>query len=263
MKRRSFVKASIITGAAGSLLPKISMASTTPKKSDREFYELRIYTLKNDTQQKLVEDYFQNAAIPALNKLGSKNIGVFTELKPDGQTKIFTLIPYSSLDDFLMVQTKLVGDDDYNTKGAAYLSAPMDKPAYDRIESSLLQAFPGMPKMEVTDKKDRFFELRQYESPTEAAGKKKIAMFNDGDEIAIFKKIGFDAVFYSETLIGTKRPNLVYMVTFDSMASHDEKWKEFGADPKWVQLRSMPEYPDALVSHISSTFIVPTAYSQV
>ena len=263
MKRRSFVKASIITGAAGSLLPKMSMASSTLKKSDREFYELRIYTLKNDTQQKLVEDYFENAAIPALNKLGNKNIGVFTELKPDGQTRLFALIPYSSLDNFLSAQNKLAEDSDYQTKGAAYLSAPMDAPAYDRIESSLLQAFPGMPKMAVTGKKDRFFELRQYESPTETAGKKKISMFNDGDEIAIFKKIGFDAVFYSETLIGTKRPNLIYMVTFDSMASHDEKWKEFGADPAWVKLRSMPEYPDALVSHITSTFIVPTGYSQI
>jgi len=263
MKRRSFVKASLVTGMAGTILPNISMASTKAKKSGREFYELRIYTLKNDTQQKLVEDYFENAAIPALNKLGCKSVGVFTELKPDGQTRIFTLTPYSSLDDFLTVQSKLAEDSDYQTKAAPYLSAPLDAPAYDRIESSLLQAFPGMPKMEVPEKKERFFELRRYESPTEAAGKKKISMFNDGDEIAIFKRIGFHSVFYSETLIGSMRPNLVYMVTFDTMASHDEKWKEFGADPAWVKLRSMPEYPDALVSHITSTFIVPTSYSQI
>jgi hypothetical protein len=263
MKRRSFVKASLLTGAASSLLPKISRASTKAKKSDREFYELRIYTLKNDTQQKLVEDYFENAAIPALNRLGSKNIGVFTDYQPSTQTRIFAIIPYNSLDDFLAAQSKLAEDSEYQTKAAPYLSAPMDAPAYDRIESSLLQAFPGMPKLAAPEKKERFFELRQYESPTEAAGKKKISMFNDGDEIAIFKKIGFNSVFYSEMLIGNRRPNLVYMVTFDSMASHDEKWKAFGADPAWVKLRSMPEYPDALVSHITSTFIVPTGYSQI
>ena len=263
MKRRSFVKASILTGAAGSLLPKMSMAVTNPKKSDREFYELRIYTLKNDIQQKLVESYFETAAIPALNKLGCKNVGVFTDYQPSTQTKIYAIIPYSSLDDFLSVQSKLMQDSDYQTKAAPYLSAPLDAPAYDRIESALLQAFPGMPKMEAPEKKERFFELRRYESPTEAAGKKKISMFNDGDEIAIFKKIGFNAVFYSEMLIGDMRPNLVYMVTFDTMASHDEKWKAFGADPAWVKLKSMPEYPDALVSRITSTFIVPTGYSQI
>src|ERR1700712_1302392 len=107
MKRRSFVKTSLITSVAGAIIPKISMAEETFKAGGRQFYELRVYTLKNEQQQKLVEDYFRDAAIPALNRLGSKNIGVFTELKPTGQTKIYVLIPYNSLGDFLTVQDKL------------------------------------------------------------------------------------------------------------------------------------------------------------
>jgi len=263
MKRRSFVKASIITGASATALPTMSMATSSNKKSDTEFYELRIYTLKNDAQQKLVEDYFKNAFIPALNRLGSKNVGVFTELKPEGQTRIFAIIPYSSLDDLLLVKNKLPADTDYNSQGAPYLSAPLASPAYDRIESSLLQAFSHMPKLEIPEKKQRIFELRRYESPTEAAGKSKIAMFNDAGEIGIFKRLGFNPVFYSETLIGTARPNLVYMITFDDMNDHDQKWKAFGADADWNRLKSMPEYPDAIVSHITSTLLVPTAYSQI
>lgn len=263
MKRRSFVKASLLTGAAATALPTISMATSTNKKSGTEFYELRIYTLKNEAQQKLVEDYFQNAFIPALNRLGSTNVGVFTELKPDGQSRIFALIPYSSLDDFLSTQNKLAADTDYHTQAAPYLNAPVASPAYDRIESSLLQAFTHMPKMEVPEKKQRIFELRRYESPTEAAGKSKIAMFNESGEIGIFKRLGFNPVFYSETLIGTVRPNLVYMITFDDMDAHDQKWKAFGADPEWTRLRTMPQYPDAIVSHITSTMLVPTAYSQI
>jgi len=263
MKRRSFVKASLLTGAAATTLPTISMATSTNKKSGAEFYELRIYTLKNAEQQKLVEDYFQNAFIPALNRLGSKNIGVFTELKPDGQTRIFALIPYNSLDGFLSTQSKLAADADYNTQAAPYLNAPMASPAYDRIESSLLQAFSHMPKMEVPEKKQRIFELRRYESPTESAGKSKIAMFNESGEIGIFKRLGFKPVFYSETLIGTVRPNLVYMITFDDMDGHDQKWKAFGADADWNRIKSMPEYPDAIVSHITSTLLVPTSFSQV
>jgi len=263
MKRRSFVKASILTGAAATTLPTIGRATTNSKKSGTEFYELRIYTLKNDAQQKLVEDYFQNAFIPALNRLGSKNVGVFTELKPDSQTRIFAIIPYNSLDDFLYIQSKLSADADYNKQGAPYLSAPLASPAYDRIESSLLQAFTHMPKLEVPQKKQRIFELRRYESPTEASGKSKIAMFNDSGEIGIFKRLNFNPVFYSETLIGAVRPNLVYMITFDDMNDHDQKWKAFGADADWNRLRSMPEYPDAIVSRITSTLLVPTAYSQI
>jgi hypothetical protein len=263
MKRRSFVKASLITGAAGSILSKTAMASSMSKRSKTEFYELRVYTLQNDAQQKIVEDYLQNAFMPALNRLSSNAVGVFTELKPNGQTRLFVLIPFASLDDYLKVQYKLGQDVDYTQKSAAYISAPLNAPAYDRIESSLLQAFTGMPKMEVPEKKTRIFELRRYESPTEYAGKKKIDMFNRGNEISIFKRLGFNPVFYSETLIGTFRPNLVYMITFDDQAAHDRLWKAFGSDPEWNKLKSMPEYPDALVSRITSTMLVPVSYSQI
>jgi hypothetical protein len=262
MKRRSFVKASLITGAAAGLSVQTTMAAGS-KKSTSQLYELRVYTLKDDTQQKLVEDYFQNAYIPALNRLGSINIGVFTELKPTGQTKLFALIPYNSNEDFFTASTKLAADDTYKQQALGYLNAPLTSPAYDRIESSLLQAFSHMPKLEVPEQKARMFELRRYESATETAGKKKIEMFNDAGEIGIFKRLGFKPVFYSETLIGTFRPNLTYMVTFDDMAAHDTLWKAFGADPDWKRISKMPEYPDAIVSRITSTFLVPTAYSQV
>lgn len=263
MKRRSFVKASLITGAAGSILSKTGMAAPLSKRSNTEFYELRIYTLQNDAQQKIVEDYLQNAFIPALNRLGSAAVGAFTELKPNGQTRLFVLIPYTSLDDYLKIQDKLGQDADYIQKSVAYINAPLNAPAYERIESSLLQAFTGMPKMEVPEKKTRIFELRRYESPTEYAGKKKIDMFNRGNEISIFKRLGFRPVFYSETLIGSFRPNLTYMITFDDVAAHDRLWKAFGADPEWNKLKSMPEYPDAIVSRITSTLLVPAAYSQI
>jgi len=261
MKRRSFVKATLLTGAAAGVLPKISRAAN--KRSAMQLYELRIYTLKDETQQKLVEDYFRNAAIPALNRLGSDNVGVFTELKPGGQTKIFALIPYNSPADFFSAKSKLAADDTYTSQADAYLNAPLTAPAYDRIESSLLQAFTDMPKLETPGQNPRMFELRRYESLTESAGKKKIEMFNKAGEIGIFKRLGFKPVFYSETLIGSFRPNLMYMVTFDDMDAHDRLWKAFGSDPDWIRIKSMPEYPDALVSRITSTFLTPTAFSQI
>ncbi len=263
MKRRSFVKASILTGAAGAVLPGISMAESISKKSDQQLYELRVYSLKNDTQQKQVEDYLQNAAIPALNRLGSNPIGVFTELKPDGQTRIFVLTPYKSADDFLKVQNKLMADSTYLQQASAYLNAPLNAPAYDRIESSLLQAFKDMPKLETPGQQKRIFELRRYESPTEASGKKKIEMFNEAGEIGIFKRLGFKPVFYSETLIGTFRPNLVYMITFDDMDAHGRLWKAFGNDPDWKRISTSAEYPNEIVSHITSTMLAPASYSQI
>jgi len=262
MKRRSFVKSSLLTAAAGAATSQISMAANKP--AARDFYELRIYTLKDEIQQKLVEDYFANAAIPALNRLGVKNVGVFTELKPTGQTKIYVWIPYSSLDDFLTVQDKLASDKAYQEAGDAYLNAPATAPAYERIESSLLKAFAHMPSYKSPVAKPRVFELRRYEHAAEGAGKKKLEMFNDAGEIDIFKRLGFNPVFFGETIIGEARPNLIYMITFDDMAGHDNHWKAFGSDPEWKKVSSIPDYADAkLVSHITSIFLSPAAFSQI
>jgi hypothetical protein len=265
MKRRSFVKSSVIGGAAAAIIPAISNAmDKMPPTAATEYYELRVYNLKDDAQQKLVEDYLRNAAIPALNKAGVKHIGVFTEMKPAAQTKIFTLTAYNSLAHFSTVTDALEKDAAFKAKGATYLNAPATQPAYDRIESSLLKAFTHFPTLTAPEKKPRIFELRQYQSASEAAGKKKIEMFNDKGEIDIFKRLGFNPVFWGETVIGAQRPNLTYMVTFADLADKDAHWKNFGGDTQWHEISAVPEYADALlVNKITSTLLLPTAYSQI
>lgn len=266
MKRRSFVKASLLTSSFSGITPLLSLGSedSGEQKAAPEFYELRIYSLSNETQQKLVEDYFQNAAIPTLNRLGSKHIGVFRDLKPTENIKLYVLIPFPSLTDFLKVQENLSRDGAYNRAGLAYLNAPAAAPAYQRIESSLFRAFVGMPRIEVPERKSRIFELRRYESSGESAAKKKIEMFDTGGEISIFKRVGLTPVFFGEALIGPSRPNLTYMLTFDDMAEHDRNWKTFVSDPEWKRISSIPEYADAkIVSHITATFLVPTNFSQI
>ncbi|WP_026461863.1 NIPSNAP family protein [Adhaeribacter aquaticus] len=267
MKRRNFVKTSLLAGTLAGTMSQTSLGNNladTQQKSTPEFYELRVYSLKNSTQQQLVENYFAQAAIPALNKFGSKNIGVFKELQPEGQSKIYILIPYSSVENFIKMPAKLAADATHNKAGAAYLNAPATEPAYERMESSLMEAFAGMPRLFVPEKKSRIFELRRYESHSEVAGKKKIDMFNNVGELAIFKRVGLTPVFFGETIIGEMRPNLTYMLTFDDMAEHDANWKAFGGDPEWQRIRTLPDYLDAkIVSRITRTFLTPTASSQI
>jgi hypothetical protein len=267
MKRRSFVKTSILTATISSLAPAVGVALNVlnvQKKSPQEFYELRIYTLKNEVQQKLVENYFQNAFIPAYNRLGVQKVGVFSELKPTGQTKLYIIIPFKSVSDILKIQDKLAGDALYNEAGKDYLHAPAAEPAYERIEVSLLKAFAHMPVLEAGEKKSGLFELRRYESAGELAAKKKIEMFNTVGEIDIFKRVGLRPVFFGETVVGSFMPNLTYMLSFDSMAEHDRIWKLFGSDPEWKRISSIPEYADSkIVSRITSTFLIPTAFSQI
>jgi hypothetical protein len=265
MKRRSFVKSSLIAGAATAITPAVSNAAITGYKTTiAEYYELRVYQLKDQEQQKLVEDYFKNAAIPALNRAGVKHVGVFNEMKPTGQTKLFILLHYNSLVQFNMLDESMSLDAELQAKGAAYLNAPAKQPAYERIESSLLKAFTHWPTLIVPEKKTRIFELRQYQSAGEAAGKRKIDMFNRQGEIDIFKRLGFSPVFWGETVIGPQRPNLTYMLTFDDLDAKNAHWKAFGGDPEWKKISAIPENADALlVSKITSTLLVPAEYSQI
>ena len=265
MKRRSFVKTSILASAASTVITSVASAKNSKeKKVERQYYELRTYSLKDTVQQQLVEDYYEKAAIPSLNRMGSNTVGVFTEMKPEGQTKLYIIIPYSSLEDFANSNEKLMKDEAYVKAADAYIKAPATSPAYERIESSLLHSFRLFPQMKTDISKQRILELRRYESSGEAAGKKKIEMFNEGGEIDVFLQTGFHPVFFSESIVGDYRPNLTYMLQFADMNEHDNSWKTFGSSPQWTRLKAIPEYADAkIVSKIVSQFLLPTAYSQI
>ncbi|WP_153796195.1 NIPSNAP family protein [Foetidibacter luteolus] len=264
MKRRQFVKSALLTGAMAGITSAQSIASMKKKNNPQEYYELRIYTLKNNAQLKLTENYFEQALIPALNRLGINNIGVFTEQLAQEFTKLFAVIPFTTVEDYMHLDEKLATDSAYLAAAAPYLDAPATAPAYERIQSSLLKAFAQMPQIQVPEKKDRIFELRRYESSSEVNSKKKIEMFNDAGEIRIFKRTGLTPVFFGETVIGEARPNLTYMLTFDNMEAHDLNWKTFINDPEWKKVSSQPEYAnERILSNIRRTFLVPAKCSQV
>jgi hypothetical protein len=263
MDRRKFVKSALLSGPVlAGVLP--SENATAMSSKNQQWYELRTYIFANDAQKQLTSTYLEQAYVPAMNRAGSKSIGVFSEWQPQGTGKMFLLTPFPSIGSFAAINGKLAHDKVYMQAGEAYLAADPTHPAYDRIESSLLKAFLHMPQMELPEKKERLFELRCYESPSESAGQKKIEMFNDAGEIDIFKKVGARPVFFGETIIGLRRPNLTYMLCFDNMEGHDAHWKAFGSDPEWKKISAIPEYSDAkLISKITRTFLSPTSYSQI
>ena len=60
--------------------------------AEQEFYELRIYHIENADKRALVHDYLQGAFLPALSRLNSDRVGVFTRLDDDTDYSIFMLI---------------------------------------------------------------------------------------------------------------------------------------------------------------------------
>ena len=233
---------------------------------EKEYYELKTYTIKNDTQEKMVDDYLKDAYLPALKRMGIENIGVF-KVRSDKykmSDKIYVLIPYTSLTQFESVEKMLALDKVHVTDGADYINAKFENPPYERIKSVLLRAFPDMPKMKPTTvegaRKDRVYELRSYESPTEALYKNKVDMFNEGGEVTLFKNLGFNAVFYAEVISGDRMPNLMYMTTFSNLQTRDSLWEQFGSSPKWKEISSMEKYQNNM-NKLDRHLLYPTEYS--
>jgi len=237
--------------------------TSNAQEQKREFYQIKIYSLETNEQIEMTDNYLKDAYLPALKKQNIKNIGVFKP-RADSIKKIYVLIPFSSFKQFETLDHKLEKDENYLAKGEDYIKTSHEKPAYQRIESILLKAFIDMPLMQASPldgaRKDRIYELRSYESPSEAYLKNKIDMFNAGGEVKLFKKLGFNAVFYGEVISGPKMPNLMYMTTFANQEIREAHWKEFVDAPEWKELVSMSIY-DNNVSHADITFLYPTEYS--
>ena len=264
MKRREFLKSSVAIASAAATTELLAAESTESGRSvAREFYELRKYHLRRGPMQKRFDDFYREAAIPAMNRAGISPIGVFSVMTGPDSPTMYVLLPHKSADAFAGANERVRADADYQKAGAEFINAPATDPSYVRVESSLLLAFENMPKIEAPAKKGRMFELRTYESHSKKANKKKIEMFNTG-EIAVFRRTGLAPVFFGETLIGPKMPNLTYMLVFENMAEHDKNWGQFGSDPEWKKLSTTPGYTDVeIVSNISNLFLRPTAYSQI
>ncbi|HVU58219.1 MAG TPA: NIPSNAP family protein [Puia sp.] len=252
-----------------SIMTVKTQATAAGPAARQEFFSIRIYQLKSSEQEQKVDKYLKDAFIPALHRQGISKIGVFKPIGNDTAAvrRIYVLITFHSLDQFAGLSAALDKDAQYLADGKDYLDAVHNDPPYVRMENILLQAFPGMPRLEAPTSlkgpaSEHVYELRSYEGPTEKYFTNKVQMFNKGDEIGLFKRLGFNAVFYASVLSGAHMPNLMYMTSFDNMAAREAHWKTFGADPYWKDLSARPEYQNN-VSHIDIVFMHPAPYSDL
>jgi hypothetical protein len=246
----------------------ISTMASNRKPPKKDIYQVRVYHMKTNEQVTQVDKFLQSAYLPALHRLGISSVGVFKNVGIDTavEKNMYVLIPMHSLEQLNRIEDGLVKDVTYNKDGAAYLNVPFDAPAYIRVETIVLRAFNNMPHFQSPslkgDTSKRMYELRSYEATSETLYRQKVRMFNEGGEIALFARLGFNAVFYAEVLAGSRMPNLMYMTSFDNKTSRDEHWKTFGADPEWKRLSALPEYQHT-VSKADILLLYPAAYSEL
>ena len=234
---------------AALLLPAMApvAAFAAPPAGGKEFYEIKVYHYKSADQEKALDDYLQKAYLVSLHQTGIAKVGVFKPLANDtaADKTLYVFIPLKSLEQWHQLATAQLKAA-ANGPGSGYVNAEYTAVPYTRVESILLEAFPLAPRMEMPaltgPHEERIYELRSYESPTEKYNENKVQMFNTGGEIALFKRLGFNAIFYAEVLSGGHQPNLMYMTSFENKQARDEHWKAFGDDAEWKTLKAKPEY---------------------
>lgn len=266
MQRRNFLKKALTAGGLASFLPGISKWSVqNDTETKRQYYELKKYNLKNTDQLKLVNEYLSGKYIPALNKSGINAVGVYQVMDSLDRSALHMLVPYQSVQHFQEVKLGVDAELSDALLKSKYMNTGSDTPAYQRTESSLMIAFEGHPMLKNpsnnTGKSERIYELRIYESYNEHKANKKVEMFNSG-EIDIFDKTGLHTVFFGQSFIGDKLPNLTYMLHFESMEERDENWKAFIEHPQWKKMSKDPQYKNT-VSNITQVFLKPLTYSQI
>lgn len=250
-----------------TLLCSLSLAIYSQTGS-QPFYEIKVYHFDTKGQENLIDNYLKDAYIPALHRSGIKNIGVFKPIGNDTlqDKRIYVLIPFKSAAQFAELPAAIAKDSKHTESGKAYLELTYKEPAYKRIESILIKAFTNAPKIQLPDLKNdlskRVYELRSYEGATEKAHAIKVQQFNEGGEINIFTKLGFNAVFYGSVLAGSRMPNLMYLTTYEDMESRNKHWDAFKVDEDWKKLSGIELYKNT-VSKSDVILLNPTLYSEI
>ena len=264
MQRRKFIAASLAASAVAFTREGKAQAAASRA---REFYQLRRYFLQSGPQTALTEKYIGDALIPALGRMGMGPVGAFQlEIGPETPT-FYVLIPGASVEALAEVDLRLAEDAEFLKVADAFWNAPAAAPSFLRVESSLLLAFEGWPRVTppaaAATKGKRIFQLRTYESASNKDHVLKVKMFHSG-EFEIFLGAGFHPVFFGDTLIGPRMPNLTYMLSFADMAELEAKWDVFRNNPEWKKLSTDPRFSyEAIVSKISNQILRPLDSSQI
>ena len=265
MKKYKILRAGFILTAIVLFISAPILSFGAPP-AGQMYYEIKIYRLSSPAKGAVIDTYLKDAFIPAMHRAGIKTVGVFKPVEADTAfgKMVYVFIPYKTIDHYFKVSATVEKDPVYQQSGKDFLDAPYNDPPYTRYESVLLKAFSYMPQFRIpkftTPMSERIYELRSYESPTDVKATKKIKMFNEGGEMAIFQKIGANAVFYGQVLFGSKKPRLMYMTTYENSKSREEHWVAFRNSSEWKIISALEEYKNT-VSKANPYLLHPADYS--
>jgi hypothetical protein len=240
-------------------------ACKAPVSSERDFYQLNVYTLKDANQEAKMDRYLENAYLPALHRAGIEKVGVFKTIegKNGDSNLLMVFIPFKPFSQFQELHACIESDEEYLKMAGEFINSPHDNPPYVREARILMTAFSATPHFSVpnleTAKSERVYELRSYQSATEELYRRKVEMFDKG-ESELFIKLGFQPMFFGEVLSGGDMPNLMYMTCHANEESQAANWKSFRDDPEWNEMKVLDRYLNT-VSQSDKYLLYPKEYS--
>ena len=258
MKRRQFLTVS----AASGLTAQASQDSST------QYIEVRLFHMRHSRsfQPKRLVTFFEEHHLPMTQRNDFGPVGYFNVTMGADQPMLVMTLVYDSLADMEVKSRRQLTDKKW--MNAADRLGSDAEPSFMRMESSLLRAFDGMPKIETpkssgTTESARIFDLRIYQAETFRDVREKVHMFNTG-EIDLFRKVGINPVFFGQAVVGPKLPNLTYLVWYDDMAARQKAWKTFLNSPEWGKMISKPEWAnEEIVSNILNIQMNPLPFSDI
>jgi len=272
MHRRDFVTASIAAAAVSSDGARAADGGAQAKDDVKvaggpRLLELRRYRLRFGAPQARFTEYAK-ILVPALNRAGITPVGAFTVMVGPDSPSIYLLLSHPSADSLRTLRDRLGDDPDYAKAAEPFRTLPATDPLYVTRDSSLMTPFETMPDVDLPKgpaaAPSRVFELRLYASHSEAAGLKKVHMFEKAGEIAIFRRVGLNPIFFGRNVTGPVLPSLTYMLGFADVAAREKAWTTFREDPEWTKLSTTAGYTNAEILTTTSNWLLrPTDYSQI
>lgn len=226
-------------------------------------YEFVTVKLQFGAQMNRFLGWTEKRALPLFRKHHFEPVGFFTvDVGPDIPA-LFAIRAYPSLAEMDAAWARVAADPDWT---AALAELETEGPAFYREESALLVATPFSPPLKPaapSDPAHKVFELRIYESPTY----KQLGYLHErfaGGEIDLFHKSGIHPLLYADTVIGPKRPNMAYLIPFESEAHREKAWSAFRDNPDWQRLRDESiRRGGEIVRNITNLLLVPTSFSML
>ncbi len=126
----------------------------------------------------------------------------------------------------------------------------------------LLVLMAAVPSQAADAADERVYELRTYVTP---AGKLPALLSRFRDHTcALFEKHGMTMIGYWTPTDGEAAGNtLIYVLSFKDRAAATEAWKNFRADPVWIEAKKASEVDGSLTTSVTSVFMKPTDFSKL